>query len=134
MHSSISDARDAIVNVCVDVLSSYKATLSSAPSGLYAPSNLRLLPLYLAALLKSVCVSALLIELRHYFLLLFLDILKVAFRTGQSTRLDDRVFAMNQLKALPLSQLILSVYPDLYAIHNLHDQVKRESTIFFPYG
>lgn len=99
LHSSISDARDAIVNVCVDVLSAYKATMSSAPSGLYAPSNLRLLPLYLAALLKS-----------------------VAFRTGQSTRLDDRVFAMNQLKVLPLSQLILSVYPDMYAIHNLHDQ------------
>ncbi|EFX84798.1 hypothetical protein DAPPUDRAFT_209148 [Daphnia pulex] len=103
LHSSISDARDAIVNVCVDVLSAYKATMSSAPSGLYAPSNLRLLPLYLAALLKS-----------------------VAFRTGQSTRLDERVFAMNQLKALPLSQLILSIYPDLYAIHNLHDQVKQE--------
>ena len=54
LHSSISDARDAIVNVCVDVLSSYKATMSSGVSGLYAPSNLRLLPLYLAALLKSV--------------------------------------------------------------------------------
>ena len=54
LQSSISDARDAIVNVCVDVLSAYKSTMSSAPSGLYAPSNLRLLPLYLAALLKSV--------------------------------------------------------------------------------
>ncbi|KAI9561908.1 hypothetical protein GHT06_012870 [Daphnia sinensis] len=105
LHSSISDARDAIVNVCVDVLSAYKATLSSATSGLYAPSNLRLLPLYLAALLKS-----------------------VAFRTGQSTRLDDRVFAMNQLKVLPLSQLILSVYPDMYAIHNLHDQVNQRNS------
>lgn len=31
---------------------------------------------------------------------------------------------MNQLKALPLSQLIFSIYPDMYAIHNLHDQVK----------
>ena len=31
---------------------------------------------------------------------------------------------MNQLKVLPLSQLILSVYPDLYPIHNLNDQVK----------
>lgn len=54
LHSSISDARDAIVNVCVDVLSAYKATMSSSATGLYAPANLRLLPLYLAALLKSV--------------------------------------------------------------------------------
>ena len=37
--------------------------------------------------------------------------------------MDDRVIAMNQLKVLPLSQLILSVYPDLYAIHNLNDEV-----------
>lgn len=99
MTSSITDARDALINVCVDVLSAYKATLSSVPQGLNAPANLRLLPLYVAALLKS-----------------------VALRTGQSTRLDDRVFAMNQFKVLPLSQLMLCVYPDLYSIHNLNEQ------------
>lgn len=54
LQSNIGDARDALVNVCVDVLSAYRATMSSASSGLYAPSNLRLLPLYIAALLKSV--------------------------------------------------------------------------------
>ena len=54
MQSSISDARDALINVCVDVLSAYKSTQSSAPHGLSAPLNLRLLPLYIAALLKSV--------------------------------------------------------------------------------
>lgn len=54
MTSSITDARDALINVCVDVLSAYKATLSSVPQGLNAPANLRLLPLYVAALLKSV--------------------------------------------------------------------------------
>ena len=54
LQSNIGDARDALVNVCVDVLSAYKATLSSSSSGLYAPSNLRLLPLFIAALLKSV--------------------------------------------------------------------------------
>jgi len=29
---------------------------------------------------------------------------------------------MNQLKVLPLSQLMQSIYPDLYAVHNLNDQ------------
>lgn len=51
---------------------------------------------------------------------------KVALRTGQSTRLDDRVYAMNQFKVMPLSQLILTVYPDLYAVHNLNDQVSDD--------
>jgi len=30
---------------------------------------------------------------------------------------------MNQLKVLPLPQLMQSIYPDLYAVHNLNDQV-----------
>jgi len=99
LSSSITDARDALINACVEVITSYKATLGSSVPGLVVPGNLRLMPLYVAALLKS-----------------------VALRTGQSTRLDDRVYAMNQLKVLPLSQLIQSVYPDLYAVHNLNDQ------------
>jgi len=99
LSSSITDARDALINACVEVISSYKATLGSGVTGLVLPANLRLMPLYVAALLKS-----------------------VALRTGTSTRLDDRVYAMNQLKVLPLCQLIQSVYPDLYAVHNLNDQ------------
>lgn len=54
MQRSIGDARDALINVCVDVLSAYKASQTSGPQGLLAPMNLRLLPLYVAALLKSV--------------------------------------------------------------------------------
>ena len=45
-----------------------------------------------------------------------------ALRTGSGTRLDDRVYAMNQLKVLPLSQLMRSIYPDLYAVHNLNSE------------
>lgn len=46
----------------------------------------------------------------------------MAFRSGQSTRLDDRVFAMCEMKTLPLYQLMQQVYPDLYPIHNLTDE------------
>lgn len=55
VQSSLSDAREAFVNVVADVLSAYKLTQSSNTSGLLlAPSNLRLLPLYILALLKHV--------------------------------------------------------------------------------
>lgn len=50
----------------------------------------------------------------------------MAFRTGTSTRLDDRVYTMCQMKALPLCQLIQMVYPDLYPIHNLDDRNVKE--------
>ncbi|XP_063220045.1 protein transport protein Sec24A [Bacillus rossius redtenbacheri] len=99
-QSSLVDARDAFINVAIDVLSAYKLVVNSGPSGdLLAPNNLCLLPLYILALLKC-----------------------VAFRTGQSTRLDDRLFAMCQMKTLPLGQLIQTIYPDLYPVHNLDDQ------------
>lgn len=43
----------------------------------------------------------------------------MAFRTGTSTRLDDRIFAMSELKSLPLDQVMKFIYPDLYRIDSL---------------
>ncbi|XP_043277320.1 protein transport protein Sec24A [Venturia canescens] len=95
-QSSLSDARDALINVAIDVLSAYKLSQSSSSGGLMAPINLKLLPLYIIALIKS-----------------------VAYRTGMSTRLDDRIFSMCQMKTLPLGQLMQTIYPDLYPVHAL---------------
>uniref|UniRef100_A0A0V0G5J3 Putative vesicle coat complex copii subunit sfb3 n=1 Tax=Triatoma dimidiata TaxID=72491 RepID=A0A0V0G5J3_TRIDM len=101
-QSSLSDAREAFVNVVADMLSAFKLTQSyNSSTSLMAPGSLKLLPLYILALLKY-----------------------IAFRTGQSTRLDDRVFAMCQMKSLPLTQLIQTIYPDLYPVHNLHEYPK----------
>lgn len=54
MQSSLSDAREAFINVAIDILSSYKLSLNlgSSPSALLAPDCLKLLPLYISALLK----------------------------------------------------------------------------------
>jgi hypothetical protein len=46
-----------------------------------------------------------------------------AFRSSSNVRVDDRVFAMCQFKSLPLDALMQSVYPDLYPLHNLTDEV-----------
>ncbi|XP_076619720.1 protein transport protein Sec24AB isoform X1 [Colletes latitarsis] len=102
-QSSLSDARDALINVAIDVLSAYKLSQSVTSSGLMVPGSLKLLPLYIISLLKS-----------------------VAFRSGTSTRLDDRVFAMCQLKTLPLFQLIQMIYPDLYPVHALEDRNSKD--------
>lgn len=96
LASGISDARDAFINASCDVFGAFRLAQnlpagSQAAGQLIAPMNLKLLPLYMLALLKH-----------------------PAFRTGTSTRLDDRVFAMCELKTLPLDQLIRYIYPDLY--------------------
>lgn len=101
MQSSLSDAREALVNAAIDILSSYKLSLNmgTPTSGLLAPKCLQLLPLYISALLRF-----------------------TAFRTGTSTRLDDRVRMMCEMKSRPLNQLMQMIYPDLYPIHNLEQQ------------
>ncbi|XP_020299458.1 protein transport protein Sec24A isoform X2 [Pseudomyrmex gracilis] len=103
LQSSLSDARDALTNVAIDVLSAYKVLQSSSTGGLLAPGSLKLLPLYIIALLKT-----------------------IAFRSGTNTRLDDRVFFMFQLKTLPLAQLMQMIYPDLYAVHALDDRNSKD--------
>ncbi|MGH0167011.1 UNVERIFIED_CONTAM: hypothetical protein FKN15_051587 [Acipenser sinensis] len=99
--ASLSDARDALVNAAIDSLRAYRSGgLSVQQPGLVAPACLRLLPLYVVALLKQ-----------------------KAFRTGTSTRLDERVFAMCQLKYQPLAYLMLMIHPALYRVDNLTDEV-----------
>ncbi|XP_072479243.1 protein transport protein Sec24B isoform X2 [Notamacropus eugenii] len=100
ISSSLSDARDALVNAVVDSLSAYSLTSStSQQSALIAPASLKLFPLYVLALLKQ-----------------------KAFRTGTSTRLDDRVFAMCQMKYQPLVHLMKMIHPNLYRIDKLTDE------------
>jgi len=58
LQSSLSDARDAFINVAIDVLTAYKLVQSTGgPTSLLTPTNLRLLPLYILALLKYVSVT-----------------------------------------------------------------------------
>uniref|UniRef100_A0A8C8RQG4 SEC24 homolog B, COPII coat complex component n=1 Tax=Pelusios castaneus TaxID=367368 RepID=A0A8C8RQG4_9SAUR len=100
VSSSLSDARDALVNAVVDSLSAYMSTASNLQqSTLIAPNSLRLFPLYVLALLKQ-----------------------KAFRTGTSTRLDDRVYAMCQIKSQPLVHLMKMIHPNLYRIDRLTDE------------
>lgn len=52
--------------------------------------------------------------------------LQKAFRTGTSTRLDDRVFSMSQLKYQPLVYSMLMIHPALYRVDNLTDEVRAK--------
>ncbi|KAM9846845.1 protein transport protein Sec24A [Aulostomus maculatus] len=100
MTASLSDARDAMTNAAIDSLTSYRqAVLTIQQPGLLAPACLRLFPLLILALLKQ-----------------------KAFRTGTSTRLDDRVFAMSQLKYQPLAYAMLMIHPALYRVDDLTDE------------
>ncbi|XP_050322830.1 protein transport protein Sec24A [Bactrocera neohumeralis] len=99
LTSNVADAREAFINATVDIFNAFKIAqnLPSGQSGqLIAPRSLALMPLYISALLKH-----------------------PAFRVGTSTRLDDRVYAMDCMKTLPLDQLMKFIYPEFYLIDAL---------------
>lgn len=52
--------------------------------------------------------------------------LQMAFRLGSNTRLDERCFAMQQFKVMPLGLVMLSIYPKMYPIHELSDEVSPQ--------
>ena len=76
---------------CVDAAETFKlhACSMSIPNGLLMPTSLRLLPLFVLACLRS-----------------------SGFRNGVGS--DERSFAFADFKSLPLQQLLLFMYPDLY--------------------
>lgn len=102
INSAVGDAREALVNACSDALGAYGATLSSQQrlGALPSPYSLRLLPLYACALLKHPSI-----------------------RVGVSTKIDDRRYAMDHCKMLPLGRLMQELVPELYPIHALNDDV-----------
>ncbi|XP_048190038.1 protein transport protein Sec24A isoform X2 [Perognathus longimembris pacificus] len=98
--ASLSDARDALVNAVIDSLAAYRSlVLSNQQPGLMVPFSLRLFPLFVLALLKQ-----------------------KSFQTGTNARLDERIFAMCQVKNQPLVHLMLTTHPSLYRVDNLSDE------------
>lgn len=118
LSSNLSDARDAFINATVDVFSAFKIAqnLPSGASGLVAPQNLSLFPLYILSMLKQVRSINLRCEVTRLNRFIYSQ---TAFRTGTSTRLDDRVYAMCLMKSLPIDQLIRYIYPDFYLLDSL---------------
>ena len=50
---------------------------------------------------------------------------QVAFRSGISTKLDDRVFAMVSFKMQPASYFLQDIHPDLYRVDDLNEEVSK---------
>lgn len=59
-----------------------------------------------------------------------------AFRVGVSTKIDERVAAMEKMKNLPLPYLINYIYPDLYPVHGEIDYLNEKwpQTLHLSFG
>ncbi|EDQ85790.1 uncharacterized protein MONBRDRAFT_34025 [Monosiga brevicollis MX1] len=102
VNSKLADARSALSNFCIDTFKSYrKDVLGSEPDGqLLTPDSLKLLPLYINALLKS-----------------------SAFRSDAQVSADERAYQMSLIKTLPLNELMIAIYPRFYSLHDIAENV-----------
>jgi len=104
LNSSLADAREAFINVCVDTIERWKMVQCiSQPGVLPCSTALKLIPLLTLALLKS-----------------------PAFNHRPGLRLDDRTTALINMKCLPLSAMIQTIYPDLYRVDSLETVETKE--------
>ncbi|KAI5475328.1 hypothetical protein MNV49_001632 [Pseudohyphozyma bogoriensis] len=100
MQSKLEDARDAVMNKLVDILGTYKATMTSAGSGaspqLVVAENMKYLPLLMLGLLKH-----------------------VGLRQSTMIPSDLRAYAQALLTTLPSQLLVPYLHPVFYSLHNM---------------
>ncbi|QID87726.1 hypothetical protein GRS66_010409 [Saccharomyces pastorianus] len=103
LNSSMDSARDLITKSLQDILNAYKKEISmsniTAVTSLNLCANLRMLPLLMNALGKN-----------------------IAFRPGMVPS-DYRASSLNKLETEPLHYLIKSIYPTVYSLHDMPDEV-----------
>ncbi|QHS75856.1 COPII subunit SFB2 [Saccharomyces paradoxus] len=103
LNSSMYSARDFITKSLEDILSAYKKEISmsniNSVASLNLCANLRMLPLLMNALSKH-----------------------IALRPGVVPS-DYRASALNKLETEPLHYLIKSIYPTVYSLHDMPDEV-----------
>ncbi|KRY61286.1 Protein transport protein Sec24B [Trichinella britovi] len=98
-QGTIQMAREASVNAVIDCLYAFRSASASREYGtLLCSRNMRLFPIFILALLKS-----------------------KAFAHGYSIKLDHRISAMLQFKIMPISNMILELHPNLYALHAISE-------------
>uniref|UniRef100_A0A8C4QFP4 Uncharacterized protein n=1 Tax=Eptatretus burgeri TaxID=7764 RepID=A0A8C4QFP4_EPTBU len=108
VSSSLSDARDALVNAAIDFLSASRtAGIGSGQSALFASYSLRLLPLYILALLKQPAIAS----------------------ASAQASLDSRVFAMCEIKLQPLAFLMPMIHPNLYRVDNFEGSLGEDGNL-----
>lgn len=103
LSSGLNEARQLVYGKMVDILTMYKKELMTTNVGSSAPlqfcANLRMLPLLVNALLKS-----------------------VGIRQSNQIASDLRSASICLLSTLPVKYLINYLYPDLFSLHDMPDE------------
>lgn len=95
INSRLEDARDALVNKCIDILGVFAtATGTKQMPQIHVSNNLRSLPILTLAMLKS-----------------------PAFRGGNVTPIDYRAYLLTLIKTMSIDDLTYLIHPYFTALH-----------------
>jgi protein transport protein SEC24 len=100
-NNTLSEVRNMIAEKCVDVLAAYRkyCASSTSPGQLILPESLKLLPVFVLALSKSLML-----------------------RPGNDITADDRAFYMALFNSAGPAITTPLIYPRLYALHKIGDE------------
>jgi len=104
---TMHQVRESVVTSCVNILYNYRAKCASSTAAgqLILPESLKLLPLYALSLTKNALL-----------------------RAGTEVRVDERAALMANACRLPVGCSVAFVYPRLFALHTLGDDVGQPTT------
>lgn len=97
--SKLSEAREAVLNQCIDALVEYRNNFAKGSPTLATPSTLHLLPLYTFSLIKNAVI-----------------------RAGEM-RSDERSYAMSLLRTMPVFLSEPFIYPRLFCVSSFPPHV-----------
>ncbi|KAI8997532.1 Sec23/Sec24 trunk domain-containing protein [Pilobolus umbonatus] len=91
--------QDKLMDLCIDVLANYRinCAASTSPGQLILPEAFKLLPVYVHSMIRSIMLLG----------------------VGNDVRIDSRVAGMSLLNSMTISETVWTLYPRMYAIHNL---------------
>jgi len=100
ISSKLEDARDALTNKVIEILTTYKNTMTASAGGASAQlslsENMKFLPLLVLGVLKH-----------------------VGIRASSQIPSDLRAYAQTLLTTLPSQMLIPYIHPTFYSLHNM---------------
>lgn len=102
LNTKLEDAREALISKCIDILNAIRTHFGIGQNlQLLVPENLRLLPLIVLGILKTICL-----------------------RSGALTSPDLRIYEMMLAKTMSVNESIRLIYPYLFSLHdiNIEDQ------------
>jgi protein transport protein SEC24 len=117
----LEDSRDLLFQKLVEILQTYKSSMTAAGAGASAQlaisENLKMLPVMILGLLKNVCRSSPPLGCHSSY------VKQVGIRQSAQIPPDIRAYSQSLLTSLPSQLLIPYIHPTFYSLHNMPPEV-----------